>query len=265
MYLVGIGASMNTPWLTIPPIPDLLKVNIPAITLDHSKYSMGIRSVLSRITNYLDFIIACVNPNIINFDVKNINKYKPNRRPGFENNMNVDGYDDNIDDKLSGSTSISFLTAENILDTSHNVINLFRTNLLTQLQTLIKDIIDLNLITYKFVNLTPERITCRELNKTHLKTCTGIDGKFSEMLEENIKSYITISVSLSEIIRKKLTINTTSKAENLKQLFINNTVRKIPEGTKYIENIFSETHWNAECKLKYLKYKKKYLQLKNKL
>ena len=81
-------------------------------TIDSSNPSMdfmtvGIRSVLRRVQNMLDFLIAFINENITNFDERNIDKYRPNYKNQTEKyNMEIAG---NPDDDYSNKRPIFFI------------------------------------------------------------------------------------------------------------------------------------------------------------
>lgn len=217
-----------------------------------SSVTVGIRSVLRRVNNTLDFLIAFININITDFNEVNIDKY----RPDFEN---ISKYDMEIpgtrDDDIYLPKSI-----QNICNTDYNIIEIFRKNLLKEIQKLILNILNLDIIKYKKIKLDPITIDSVSFNKS-FRVCSGSDGQFIDSFEERIGKFEKISHTISNIFLRTIC----SKPIN-PNIIILKSIFKSFHSAKF-DRTYAKTvydPWGAKCKEKYLKYKTKYLQLKNK-
>ena len=224
-------------------------------TIDSNNPSMdymstGIRSVLRRVQNILDLLIAIINENITNFDERNIDKYRPNYdNPTEKYNMEIDGTLDNIKEKRP---------IDNIYYTEYNIIEIFRKNLLNELKKLVSGIKDLGIIECEEIRLNPIMINGKDFNKA-LKVCTGSEGKYKEYFENKMKIYESISKNIQNVFLEKICLH---NSHILKSIIINFEVLKLRE-TSYSHGVFRPEL--SRCKQKYLKYKTKYLELKKKL
>jgi len=220
--------------------------NYPSMDL----MTTGIRSVLRRVQNMLDLLISFINENIINFDERNIDKYRPNYKiPREKYNMEIPG---NLDSKHPKRA------VENIEYTEYNIVEIFRKNLLNELKKLVSGIIDSGIVVCEEIALEPLMIEGKNFNK-ELKICTGSDGKYKEYFEHKMKIYENISKNIHDIFLQETCLK---DLKILKPLITNFEVFKLSD-TTYSESIFVPQR--SKCKQKYLKYKTKYLKLKKKL
>jgi hypothetical protein len=210
----------------------------------------GIRSVLRRVQNILDLLISFINENIINFDERNIDKYRPNyNMPREKYNMEIPGDFDSEHPKRP---------IFNIENSEYNIVEIFRKNLLNELKKIVSGIIDSGVVVCQEIALEPLMIDGSTFNK-ELKICTGSEGKYEEYFENKMKIYENISKNIHDIFLQKICL---MNLQILKPLITNFEVFKLSD-TTYSESIYVPQH--SKCKQKYLKYKTKYLELKKKL
>jgi len=215
---------------------------------------VGLRSVLKRVNNTLDFLIAFINVNITDFNESNIDKYRPAYINKSKYNMSYSGTNDN-----HASVTRPII---NMYETNYNIVEHFRKNLLKEIKKLIENILNLDIIEHKKKILNPITIDSKSFNKA-FKVCTGSDGQFIDSFEERMSKFEKISHSISDIFLSTISSKpTNSDTETLKSIFKEFMTQK-NSGLSYAELIYKFA-WNAKCNQKYLKYKTKYLQLKNK-
>jgi len=209
--------------------------------------TIGITSVISRISNLLDFLICINNNNIINYDGKNIMKYHP-----IINNNNDELDMSKIEDK----------------SIYNDLSDKYKNELLLVLQNYIVGLKKLGLIKFELVDISIDKeniITKSFFNK--FKNVPNIckNHIVNEESRENIKRYSDISYELG--------INFKAELDTRIEAFFDS-----PENIRFMRDFFKLfklfvnrdktldiqiSNWRAKCYNKYLKYKKKYLQLKN--
>jgi hypothetical protein len=217
--------------------------------------TIGILSVLGRINNLLDFLICINNNNIINYDEKNIMKYHP--------------IIENDNDELDMSK-----TEE--LDLYSHLFDKYKTYLLEVLQKYIINIRKFNFIKFELVDISIDKeniITKSFFNK--YKNIPNIckDHKINEESIKNINDYGKISLQLGIEIEQELKNKMTKYLESNKSLglppdniiFIKDFIELFENPLILKDRLLQNQilSWNARCYKKYLKYKRKYMQLKN--
>jgi len=201
--------------------------------------TIGITSVLPRIINIIDFIIASSSDWIMEIQ-PNLKSYRPSVEP-----LNRENISDNGD-----------YTREDF----------YRFQLIKELNYYIKELINNNYIQIKEVQFEPRVITRAEFNQ--------IIGLYTNPEQNiiNIQNYITISKYL-HLVFKKYTEDIAQDPTKIK------FVTKISQLLKYETRLFSIDSRHALQKniemwtgiidprfnKKYLKYKNKYINLKNKI
>jgi hypothetical protein len=211
--------------------------------------TIGITSVISRISNLLDFLICINNNNIINYDGKDIMKY----HPIINNNDNNELDMSKIEDK-------------SIYDDKSDK---YKNELLLVLQKYIISLKKLSIVKFELVDISIDKeniITKSFFNK--YKNIPNIckNHKVNEESRENIKRYSDISYELG--------INFKAELDSRIDAFYDSpdNLNFMKEFLKLFKLFVSRDksldiqilNWRARCYKKYLKYKKKYLQLKNK-
>jgi hypothetical protein len=220
--------------------------------------TISIISVLGRINNLLDFLICINNNNIINYDEKNIMKYHPI----------IDNYNN---DELDMSKTEDLGLYSYLCDK-------YKTYILELLQKYIINIKKFNFIKFELVDISIDKeniITKPFFNK--YKNIPNIckDHKVNEESIKNINDYGKISLQLGIEIKQELKNIMTKYTESDKAfglppdniIFIKEFI-KLFEDPLILKDRLLENQilrWNARCYNKYLKYKKKYIQLKNKI
>jgi hypothetical protein len=211
--------------------------------------SIGITSVISRISNLLDFLICINNNSIINYDVKDIMKY----HPIINNNENNELDMSKIEDK----------------SIYNDLSDKYKNELLLVLQKYIISLKKLGIVKFELIDISIDKeniITKSFFNKYKNVPNICKNHKVNEESRENIKRYIDISYELGINFKAELdsrieafydspeNLNFMKEFLKLFKLFVNRD--------KSLD--IQILNWRARCYKKYLKYKKKYLQLKNK-
>jgi hypothetical protein len=211
-------------------------------------------SVLRRVTNICNFIIAFHNLNILNYNIDNIEYYKP------------------MDIEKNKTTPLEWLEVFNMNDNSNRKEmsqikeNDYRNKLLEHINILLKHINNLKLYTIEELIIRPnddiDVMTKSEFNK-YIATCTSKNSfNFN-----NILNYYNISRKIDLIIKNKLTNikiqlakkKTTNESYNIiKKIYVDKPKEDID--LYDIKDKITRS-WKTVC-YKYLKYKNKYLQLK---
>jgi len=209
--------------------------------------TIGITSVISRISNLLDFLICINNNNIINYDEKNIMKYHP-----IINNNNDELDMSKIEDK----------------SIYNDLSDKYKNELLLVLQNYIVGLKKLGLIKFELVDISIDKeniITKSFFNK--YKNIPNIckNHKVNEESRENIKRYSDISYELGINFKAELDARIEAfydSPENLR--FMKDFLKLFKLFVSRDKSLDIQIlNWRARCYKKYLKYKKKYLQLKN--
>jgi len=258
--------------------------------------SVGVESVLPRIENLLDFMLAISSERIIN-DYP-LEQYRPNYNPEL-----FDAYAPSVLLKrfgLSGPQD-SFDFTKNFLSNKETkefleVYDEYRRGLLTFFRIMYQNFVHYEIFKTEFIKLESIDITLEDFNKlAEVKICNDTDIDSKKTL--NADYYFLISERLNIMINKYIeSILTRDKIEALAgqvprsrpitfydvsnpypqssgQLFIKERytfltfLKMFIIKTEYLHlrpmlpRIINE--WSAQCKQKYLKYKQKYLQLKN--
>jgi hypothetical protein len=227
--------------------------------------TIGVSSVLPRIENLLDFLLAISSERIIN--KYPIEEYRPNiRHPpnSFDFKFNTRGMKENKED-----IDIYDFYRDRLLFFFNEYYNKF-----------MKDYKFINILTNKFP-LHP--ITLNDFNNIYVvKICNSETKQINPLHRQNTDNYINISNKLLEIIKPMITFHenydfwkkfndvpleeTHVFIEKYKYFFgIFNSLIKEPVIIKNPSLDNNIIGWNAKCKKKYLKYKLKYLSLKKKL
>jgi hypothetical protein len=218
----------------------------------------GILSFIGRIDNLLDFLICLNNKNILNYDEKYIQKYHQ-IIDNILNELNMDAIN-----------KVSYNDFEDE----------YKKHLLFELQRLITGFKKLEIINFEQVDIKLEKdniVTKSFFNKyiNNPKICK--DHKLNEDAIRNVNNYGIISkefgseinLKLNFIINKELQKKEDSSnllPENLEKFKIASEFDTLIDSTVNLEknllNIGIEK-WEAKCYKKYLKYKTKYIKLKN--
>jgi hypothetical protein len=161
---------------------------------------IGLISIVSRIENLLDLIIALYSEHLIN--IKSIEHYKPIPLSEYERlkTLGIDVYD--------FTNTFSSLGFTEILSEDHLYIDtILRKNLINELHNIIKLFIKTKLLNVSSVVLEPEIITKFTFNNEYAEICKENEiNKFKIM---NYKKYFEFSQKILEIISDKIsyTIN----------------------------------------------------------
>lgn len=237
-------------------------------------YSEGVSSVLLRIENLLDFFIALFSERIIN--VYPLEQYRPNIRDlpdPFNFGKNTCGRNE---------------TRELI-----HIYDFYRSQLLVFLRDYFnKFVMEYKIIAYEFRELPLTPITLEEFNNIpQVKICTfPIDPETLTLINdahrENTQNYIEISNKLIGMIRPMITLHTDRETfftifkdvpPEHRDQFITNYAKFFHKFSFFIKDSEIMPHtaldriiagWGASCQNggyheKYIKYKLKYLNLKN--
>jgi hypothetical protein len=254
-------------------INNSIKSKIPAnklkLLIDRSKEEIiGLSSVITRITNILDFLICINNKNVINYEEKNIKYYHIIYETNEELNMTKETeYRDDAED-------------------------LYKKNILSFLKKYIINIKKLPFFKSELINILIEKeniVTKSYFNKFLNSPQICKYHSINIQSELNVLNFTNISLNLGTEIKNKLHFlfeTAKSKLEknniNLLFLFENEKSKMEREMNNFIEDFILlfkdhiEVHkdkimsriissWDARCYKKYLKYKQKYLQLKSKI
>jgi hypothetical protein len=233
-------------------------------TLNHRK-GVDIISVLPRIGNLLDFLICINNPNIINYDISKLKEYHP-----IENGWEFNG------DKFNGDHTFDM----RYIETKYNKTNdLYKNELLLSLQSYIVNIKKLDFIKYEPVDILfdKDKIVSKQFfNSDIIRPSVCYESKVSIINTINTYFYSRISEVLAIEMKKKLLLEYNNKLS----LHTNLDILK-PDEKQHINflkdfsDLINETplilsltdqlnRFQTRCyKNKYLKYKKKYLSLKD--
>jgi len=211
-------------------------------------YRRGILSVISRIDNLLDFLICLNNKNIINFKEEDIMKYHP-----------IIG---NIPDELNMDVNVN-PTFYNDYEDSYKKL------LLSELKRLITGFKNLNVVEFEKVDLKLEKdniITKSFFNKYKNNPIICNNHRISKEANANGYNYSIISENFGYEIKRviyKNSINGNLKSADYRftEEFLSLT-KKVPY--IYDDDVLDlqMVRWQARCYKKYLKYKSKYLKLK---
>ncbi len=232
---------------------------------------IGVSSVLVRIENLLDFFIAIYSDRIINYNNYDINTYKPN----FNNAFDYSAY---------SNPSVEHIYAD--------IYNEYRRLHLIFLNDYIVNFQHYNIINYELVPLNFNLVTISQFNSLNfIKICspTGI----LQDKKTNTLNYVNISGKLHNLILSIKDLYKTPQLfwnkynyiqphlfdnffDHYKQFFskFDYLIMDFKPNTNEPNNVLDKNiqNWNAVCKAfggnkyfkKYLKYKLKYLELKNK-
>lgn len=156
---------------------------------------IGLISIVSRIENLLDLIIALYSEHLIN--IKSIEHYKPIPLKEYERlkTLGIDVYDFTNTFSSLGFTEI--LSEDNLyIDT------ILRKNLINELHNIIKLFIKTNLLNVSSVVLEPEIITKFTFNNEYAEICK--ENEISKIKIINYKKYFEFSQKILEIISNKI-------------------------------------------------------------
>jgi len=252
--------------------------------------SVGVKSVLNRLENLLDFMLAISSERIIN-DYP-IEQYRPNYNlilVKFDKPEILPDPFDFTKNMLSHNETEKFL----------KVYDEFRLGLLTFFRIFYENFIYYKIFENEFIELESTDITLEDFNKLdHIKICKK-PYTIDREKNFNAETYLWISLRLDNMIKKyinsipatkivyevsvpKTILPVTFYDFSIKDWALNSerfgkdrsgffsyikkflTSPKKYNPTPILPELIRNT-WQAECKKKYLKYKNKYLQLKNKL
>jgi hypothetical protein len=231
----------------------------------------GVLSVLPRITNILDFLIAISSDPIIQWQ-KTIISEKP-YRPIFDMTSK---YDMNvINEPISRGEKEKFGTYRYKYGNNDDnatfrkfmlITDYYRNKLTVALNDQIK-----NYIKYGILSMTPKQLEPNNINLTDFNDLLGIcnNSKISQNSEQNVEKYSYISsMFYNELLNIVQSKNKSSLIDPNEAHFFTTLHTMLTKNNLYRENpIIDNTMklWNARCRKKYLKYKNKYLQLKNEM
>jgi len=233
------------------------KYNIDVIYNDKQNDIVGITSVLPRLSNILDYIIAVSSDWIIN--IQEYKCYRPSGNPLLHQDPN-NALNPNYIDDTSNLYSIEDYYRVKIVQALHDqIIHLQRYNYLE----------------IKTINLPTVLITRSKFNSDIVKLYENFENsiingenyfKISEKLRMTYKRKTTHLLNDSECIKDKSCFNFIT---NFNLILLNQTLIESHDGEErhvLQTNLESWSHSrDTRFDLKYKKYKYKYLQLKNKL
>jgi hypothetical protein len=219
--------------------------------------TISILSVLGRINNLLDFLICINNNNIINYDEKNIMKYHP--------------IIENDNDELDMSKREDLALYSYLFDK-------YKTYLLQILQKYIINIRKLDFFKFELVDISIDKeniITKPFFNKYKNVPNICKNHRVNEESIKNINDYGKISLQLGIEIEQNLKNKMTKYTESNKAfglppdniIFIKEFIELFEDPLILKDRLLENQilRWRARCYKKYLKYKTKYIQLKNKI
>jgi hypothetical protein len=219
--------------------------------------TISILSVLGRINNLLDFLICINNNNIINYDEKNIMKYHP--------------IIENDNDELDMSKREDLALYSYLFDK-------YKTYLLQILQKYIINIRKLDFFKFELVDISIDKeniITKPFFNKYKNVPNICKNHRVNEESIKNINDYGKISLQLGIEIEQNLKNKMTKYTESDKAfglppdniIFIKEFIELFEDPLILKDRLLENQilRWRARCYNKYLKYKTKYIQLKNKI
>ena len=296
LYKLNIGTNFNnrkiSDWIEAQIVDKIDIVSVDSITsgdyVTFNTYApnarVGIRSVLPRITNIVDYLITISSPAIV--DVTDIRNYRPVFTPGRFYDM---GFRDDISNRANYGLSVE-ITPEQFTSFLR-VSDLYRQKLLIALNDQITNLQN-GIITLDDIELVPSLLTMQQFNTT-LAICSRLPknpfNRISNYHIENIGNYSIISHRLydnfitycdTQIVAISVIVATPAETE--RKRFLQTFRAMFPSlppavpvpGRVYLKYNGATLNdllpnniagWNAKCQKKYLKYKQKYLALKKKL
>jgi hypothetical protein len=203
----------------------------------------AISTVIPRMENLLDFIIAIQSKKL---NEEYINPSGGIYRP-WDSMSPLSSFDYtniNIDDGLDKYREL-------IAEFLHNTNRIIKTNKIIKIKN-----IKLPLECMDMIDFNNEYGVC--LNDPTKK------NRHKPKRVNDFKNYIIISKNFFTMFKNKITTSVIIPEEDKKELMsiLMNETTEIPSEITLNQNILL---WNASCQKKYLKYKRKYLKLKNKI
>ena len=174
---------------TIYPIKDIDKTKFNYLP----EASIGLISVVSRIENLLDLIIALYSEPLIN--LKSIEHYKPIPVQYYINH-NIDPSDFTKTFKNLGLKDDIITGFDEYIDEN------LRESLLNKLNNIIKLLVNTKLFNVNTIILESETITKKIFNDKYAQICK--DNEINLSKKKNFKNYFIISKKLLEIMSKKM-------------------------------------------------------------
>jgi hypothetical protein len=250
------------------------------------KSSVGIFSVLPRIGNLLDFMLAICSERIIN--TYPIKQYRPNYSYDIPPHRRPDPFD-------FTKNMLSTYESDFFLDMFDN----YRLQLLSFFKNFYNSFVYYKIFENEFIELESSEINLKDFNKLQeVKICESFNKIYEDKIN-NTERYINISIKLNNMINKYIDINSvivfdperpfTPKtrysfhefSEHKEEVGTRNFKEKRTRFFSYIKKFIIEiaiykkdktkpllpqniNDWGY-CQKKYLKYKNKYLQLKKSL
>lgn len=211
------------------------------LILDSKNRTVGITSVLPRLTNLLDYFIAILTPSIIT--LSDFKCYRPIR--DIANKYNMAFCDPTPNEGRS---------------------DIYRKNLLLALHDQIIHYGRYSIINFQPLLLQPIPITIDMFNKRE-NICSS-NHTISQNSSVNVANYTNISHLFFLSMKQKITDELSKKEDPQKIHFLTNFNSMLPDNFKYhTDPVDMLTYnikelWDTDCKKKYLKYKKKYMKLK---
>ena len=227
----------------------------------------GVKSILPRIVNILDFIIAINSVRIIKYEESKLEYYRPVLKQGNE---------------LNWDAMFDISSVDEYIRTKRD--DIYRKLLLEEMKSYIISF-QKYMIKTLYKRYTPELITMKNFN-LKLQMCN--DMKVTELQKDNIALYADISDKLNTIINNEITnffkkhAESSQKKQKQKLQEINIIEENLEEKMAFYEKLESILYeksifldkdkmkllekniesWNAKCYKKYMKYKIKYLALR---